>query len=290
MATARHNGGERREGLDIGLLAAAALAAVAAAVVTSKLWPGGTLISTALTPVIVALVKEWLRKPAERISAVSAKAPDLAARVVAPTRGAPRVEPQTARAAEAAPPAVPTAQGERVVVPPAGSPAAGTPPEETFVERAPSTASPYRLYRRRSPHWRLAAVTGLLAFAVAALAITVPELVLGGAVAGKGDTTVFGGGSQHSSQAKPDGQNKSDGEQSGDRRTTSQPRQQQSTPKPTSKPTQPSKGSSPSPPTAQQPPSSSGSSGQSPPSTSAPPPPGQGSPSSGSTPPPSGGQ
>lgn len=290
MATARHNGGERREGLDIGMLAVAALAAVAAALVTSKLWPGGTLISTAMTPVIVTLVKEWLRKPAERISAVSAKAPDLAARVVAPTRGAPRVEPRTARAAEMAPPSVPTRHGERVVVPPAGSPAAETPPEETFVRSAPSTASPYRLYRRRSPHWRLAAVTGLLAFVVAALAITVPELVFGGAVAGKGSTTVFGGGSQHSSQSKPEGQKKSDGQRPGDRRTTTQSSPQQSTPKPTSKTPQPPNGSSPTPSTAPQSPPSSGTSGQSAPSTSAPSPQGQGAPSSGSTSPPSGAQ
>jgi len=259
--------------LDIGMLAVAAIAAVAAAVVTSKLWPGGTLISTAMTPVIVTLVKEWLRKPAERISAVSAKAPQAAARVVAPTRGAPSLSGAPRR-------------GDRVVVPPSGSPAAGTPPEETFAEPAPGASSAYRLYRRRPPHWRLAAITGLLAFVVAALAITVPELVLGGSVAGKGSTTVFGGGSQRSSQEKGASQKTSGAKPSGDGRTTSgnQQQKQGSAPSPAGKSAQPSTGSSSSRPSTQQSPAPSGSPSQSAPSTPAPSPSGQGSAGSGAAP------
>lgn len=253
MATARHNGGERREGLDIGTLAVAALAAVVAAVVTSKLWPGGTMLSTAMTPVIVALVKEWLRKPAERVSAVTAKAPEVAARVVAPARETvPRRGPVPA-------PTVPTREGEQAMVPPAGSPAAGTPPEEMFVERAPADApSGYRLYRRRGPHWRLAVVTGLVAFAVAVLAITVPELVLGGAVSGKGDTTVFGGGSARSDQSRDQEEKRSEDKRSGERSTTSEPDPQQAAPKSSSQSRQGSTGSS----SSKQAPSSSSSPNQ----------------------------
>jgi hypothetical protein len=288
---ARHNGGEQRDGVDVGMLAVAAVAAVAAAMVTSKLWPGGTLISTAMTPVIVALVKEWLRKPAQRISAVSAKAPQAAARVVAPARSAPSrraaawPEAQTERVGEAPPPSVSTPEGEKVVVPPAGSPAAGTPPAETFVEPAPDAPTRFRLYRRRSPHWRVAVVTGVLAFVVAALVITLPELVFGGAVGGNGSTTVFGGGSQPTSQTRNGANQKSGGGRTGDRRTTSKQQQQQqkkSNPKPTSKSTQPTAKSPSSPGSTQQPPSTAGAQPQNAPPTPSPSPSGQGTSGSGS--------
>ncbi|MDQ6749879.1 MAG: hypothetical protein M3Z33_03875 [Actinomycetota bacterium] len=289
MATARHHAGEQREGLDIGMLAVAALAAVAAAVVTSKLWPGGALISTAMTPIIVTLVKEWLRRPAERISAVSAKAPDLAARVVAPARGSARPQARTSRTRVAEAPSVPTPRGEGVVLPAAGGPAADTPPAQTFVEPAPGTSSQYRLYRRRAPHWRIAVVTGLVAFAVAALAITIPELVLGGAVAGNGNTTVFGGGSHGASQGSSEGQKKADGTRSSDGRAAPARQHQTSTPQPAGKTTQPSTGSSQSPsrPSTQQ--SPSGSPSQSAPSTPSPSTSGQASPGSGPGSPPSSG-
>lgn len=293
MATARHNGGERGEGIDIGTLAVAAIAAAVAAVVTSKLWPDGTVISTAMTPVIVALVKEWLRRPAERISAVTAKAPEVAARVVSSSRGAPfrdRPAPaasHAARHAEAAPPSIPTPEGQEAVLPPAGSPAAGTPPDEMFVEPAPPDApSRYRLYRRRGVHWRLAVLTGLVACMIAVLAITLPELVLGGSVGGRGGTTVFGGGSGHSSQTKGDGTKKSDARRSRERSSTSEREQKQSPARSSSQsPSQPNGSSS-----AKQAPSSSSSGTQSTPSapTGSGAPGAPGSPGSGGSP--SGGQ
>ena len=268
MAAAGHNGGERREGIDIGTLAVAAIAAAAAAVVTSKLWPGATIISTAMTPVIVALVKEWLRRPAERISAVTAKAPEVAARVVGSPRqpvSGDRAAPADSRAsslADAAP-SVPTREGRKAVLPPAGSPAAGTPAEEMFVEPAPADApSRYRLYRRRGAHWRLAVITGLVAFMVAVLVITLPELVLGGAVGGKGGTTVFGGGAGHSSQTKDDGAGKSGAKRSRDGSSTSEGQQKQAPAKSSSQPAPQTNGSS----SSKQAPSSSSSPTQSTPS------------------------
>ena len=42
-----------------------AVASAAAAYITSKIWARGTLFSAAMSPVIVALVKEGLRKPTE---------------------------------------------------------------------------------------------------------------------------------------------------------------------------------------------------------------------------------
>ncbi len=287
MASARHPTRKQREGFDIGLLAAAAIAAVAAALLTSKLWPGGTLVSTALTPVIVALVKEWLRKPAERISAVSAKAPHVAARVVSPPRGNRRpgesqpTEPQGAPAGrlddrlpaenrgieESVLPSVSAPEGEKFVVPPQG----------TFVEPASGVPSGYRLYRRGRLHWRLALVTGVLAFAGGALVLTAAELVLGGAVATKSSTTVFGGGAQGSSQSKGHPRTNSGGERSGDQGAKHPPAQRSV--KPSSKSsTQPKRTTLTAPSTSNQSPSS--------PSSPSPPAP-QGSPTTPPSQPPS---
>jgi hypothetical protein len=58
---------KRSSEIDLLTLAIAAAAGAAAAYLTSQVWAGGTLITAALTPVIVALVKEALARPADRI-------------------------------------------------------------------------------------------------------------------------------------------------------------------------------------------------------------------------------
>ncbi len=58
-------------GLSIKTLLFAALGSATAAVVTSAFWPKGSILSAALTPVIVALVSELLRHPTDRIAGVA---------------------------------------------------------------------------------------------------------------------------------------------------------------------------------------------------------------------------
>src|SRR5689334_17597993 len=60
-------------GLSIQTLLISALAAVAAATIVPMLWEKGTIIATAMTPVIVALVSEGLRRPVQQVSAVAPK-------------------------------------------------------------------------------------------------------------------------------------------------------------------------------------------------------------------------
>jgi hypothetical protein len=67
----------RGGGLSLQTLVVSALAAVAAAVIVPLIWEKGTLIATAMTPVIVALVAEALHKPA---GAIGAAAPRVARR------------------------------------------------------------------------------------------------------------------------------------------------------------------------------------------------------------------
>src|SRR4051794_41590182 len=61
---------QARPGLSVTTLTIASLSSLAAALVVSKLWGGGTLVGAAMTPVIVAIVSEGLRRPATVIGTV----------------------------------------------------------------------------------------------------------------------------------------------------------------------------------------------------------------------------
>jgi hypothetical protein len=149
-----------RAGVDVPTLLITAIASATAAYVTSKVWQPGTLASAALTPVIVALVKEALARPTEAVT-----------RAV-PIRGVVRSAPAPRQAGE--PPAEPA------------------PPPTARVPQ-PGVVTPHRV-SRGARRWRLAIVTGLLGFVIAALALTVPELVAGQSAGGGGrSTTLFGG-------------------------------------------------------------------------------------------------
>src|SRR5215218_8407653 len=64
---------ETSGGLSIQTLLISAAAAVAAATIVPMIWERGTLIATAMTPVIVAIVSEALKKPVETVSSVAPK-------------------------------------------------------------------------------------------------------------------------------------------------------------------------------------------------------------------------
>ena len=151
---------QRNSGIDVKTLIIASLSSVAAAILVSRIWGAGTIAAAAVTPVIVALTKEALERPADRLSDISTRR-----RVVVDHDDlvVEEVEPQT---------------GE---------------------------AEAYRVYGVRPKHWKIAAITGLLAFLVAAAALTLPELVTGRSVGG-GDrgTTIWGGsgGEKKSSSSK----------------------------------------------------------------------------------------
>ena len=147
-------------GVDLTTLAITAVASGAAAYACSKIWAPGTLPSAAITPVLVALIKEALARPAEVVSQA------VPVRGVVRSSGAGSDEPARRR-------------------PPPGE-------DPTRVAKAPITYT-----TRRSPisrRWRLAIVTGLLGFVLCVLVLTVPELVAGGSASGGGrQTTLFGG-------------------------------------------------------------------------------------------------
>ncbi len=153
--------------VDLTTLLVTAVASAAAAYGCSKVWAPGTLPSAAFTPVIVALLKEGLARPAKVVT-----------KAVPPIRGVVRSAPGPSgtEVRESLPEPEPEAVApdlERVA----------QPGEITYHSSGMSGA-------RR---WRLAIVTGLLGFVIAALVFTVPELI-----AGARSTTYFGGGGSDS--------------------------------------------------------------------------------------------
>lgn len=164
---------EKQSGISIQTLVLSSLGAVAAAVIVPMIWERGTLIATAMTPVIVALTSEALRRPAEKITAVT-----------------PRMTRRSAT-------------GAAVRAPEAFDP---LPPDERDAAPVVRDDDPFEL-RTRTPvghHWRLALATGAVAFVVAAVAVTGSELVFGGpATKDSGRTTLFGGRHSRDTEATP---------------------------------------------------------------------------------------
>jgi hypothetical protein len=143
--------------IDLPTLVITAIASAAAAYTCSKVWAPGTLASAAFTPVLVAIIKEALARPTRAVS-----------RAV-PVRGAVRSAPPPSQPYE--------------------------PSEPPPIERVPQQGEiAYHSTGGSGRRWRLAIVTGLLGFLVAALVLTVPEIVAGGSAGGGGRSTTFFGG------------------------------------------------------------------------------------------------
>jgi len=183
---------EKSSGLSIQTLLISAAAAAVAATVVPLIWERGTIFATAMTPVIVALVSEGLRKPVQHVSAV-----------------APRVARRSGTGAAVRrfdPAASGTRHPERIGARGDG-PERFEPLPEHLREDAPAVRDddPYGLRdaQRRGPRLKIAVVTGLLAFFLAAGVVTASELALfGGSVSGDRRTSLFGGQTKSSNAKK----------------------------------------------------------------------------------------
>jgi len=173
------SGGEH---IDLTTLVISAIASAAAAYVTSKIWARGTLLSAAMTPVIVALVKEGLRRPTEKVATVVPAVVTAPSRWTRPSAGEPGLVPEE-------PP------------PPAPAPVDPVAPHVVLPPVVAGESGPVRVYstRARRLRWRLAVITGLLGFLICVALYTVPELIAGRSI-GRGSsnaTTIFGGRGHH---------------------------------------------------------------------------------------------
>lgn len=196
------------EGLSVQTLIIAAFASGIAAVVVSYFWARGTILFSAMTPVAVAIISEMLKKPVESER----------------LRGSVRAASSIARPRSGRTP--------KVIAPPP------RPPDERPEQRGDDVeGGPVRVYSsgttrrprmdgsptaRRRVRLKVAVVTGLAAFLIAAAALTLPEIIFGGSVGGGGgNTTYFGGGEDtqekgESQDGAGDGQKDAPAQQGGD--------------------------------------------------------------------------
>ena len=189
---AKEGGGES---LSLQTLLIAAAASAAAAVIVSHLWKGGTVVAAAMTPVVVAIVKELLAKPME--SEIVRKPVQQVSRVASSSRrrvaGGTGVRTGGEAPRSSHPPLEPPPAEPRTVATEPLQAGDGFPPTA-----GDGGLTPLRTYGRpprRRLHLKIALVTGLVAFLIAAAALTLPELIFGGAISSHHSTTLFGGGS-----------------------------------------------------------------------------------------------
>jgi hypothetical protein len=162
-------------GIDMQTLWITAAASAAAAYVCSQIWAPGTLAAAAFTPVLVAIIKEGLAKSTKAVTQA------------VPVRGVVRsARPEGPQPYDPDEPPTPT--------PPA--------PGEDAAERVSQLGEiQYHGTGRGTRGLRVAIVTGLLGFVIAAAIFTVPELVAGGSAAGGGRGTTIFGGTKHKRRA-----------------------------------------------------------------------------------------
>jgi hypothetical protein len=178
VESSHHDAGRRHHaggGISLQTLVIASIAAVVTSYTVSRVWGPGTLISAAATPVIVALVSEFLRRPVETVSAT-------ARRVPARRERAPLQVQDPARTGQPRP--------RRRAQPPPVDPGL-----IAAIEADERTARPAR---GPGPRWGLALATGAAAFAIVVGIYTVPDLVAGKSITGSGKATTFFGGSTSS--------------------------------------------------------------------------------------------
>jgi hypothetical protein len=175
---------DKSGGLSIQTLLISACSAVAAATIVPMIWERGTILATAMTPVIVALVSEALKKPVQTVSAVAPKVTTRRSGTGAAVR---RFEPDAAN----------TRHHERVGARGEGPERFEPLPPSRRGEQPPTRGDdPYGLRAADRPprrHWKIALATGLLAFVIAAGFVTVTELAAGGSVSSDRRTSLWGG-------------------------------------------------------------------------------------------------
>jgi hypothetical protein len=157
---------ERR--LNLRTLVIASAASATAALVTSRLWIAGTWIAAATTPVMVTLISEILRRPAERIA--------RGIPVDRPALPDPEAPAAARRVAE-------RLRGDDHGLPDPDAPPPSSPPGPTRVYRSESART---TPRRRKIAYRVVFGTAALAFVIGVLVLTVGELVGGGSVGNNG--------------------------------------------------------------------------------------------------------
>ena len=158
---------EQSGGLSVTTLLLASASAATAAVVVPLVWEGGGVVAAAITPIIVTLTSETLKKPVQKVQTVGVWKKTPQGTAVRQTGG---------RDFEVHDP-----EEERLEVDPMQT-------DDPFGLREPERPAVFT--RRRV---MIALVTCLLAFAIAAVVVTAGELTFGDSSSSNKRTTFFGG-------------------------------------------------------------------------------------------------
>jgi hypothetical protein len=161
---------EKSGGLSLTTLLIASASAAAAAVVVPLFWQRGSIVAAAITPVIVTLVSESLKRPVTKVQEVAVwrKTPQGTAVRQPAGRDYQPVDPEE----------------ERIEVDPQH-------PDDPFGLYEDERGGGGGFFTRRKVI--IALVTGLIAFSIAAVVVTAGELTFGDSTSSGSKTTFFGG-------------------------------------------------------------------------------------------------
>src|SRR3954454_1503510 len=160
---------EKSGGISVTTVLIASASAAAASIVVPLIWAGGGVVAAAITPVVVTLVSESLKRPVTKVQEVAVwrKTPQGTA-----------VRQPAGRDFHPADP-----QEERIEVDPQH-------PDDPFGLYEDERGGGGVFTRRQGI---IALVTGLIAFAIAAVVVTAGELTFGDSSSPTHKTTFFGG-------------------------------------------------------------------------------------------------
>ena len=156
---------QQSSGLSPKTLLIAGVASASAAYVVPLFWQPGTVFAAAMTPVIVTVVSELLKRPADTVSKVASRRTSGGAVVFEPPPPAPADEPF--------------------------DPLAPAPTEE--LEALPQTTTQRAVHKRglTGRQWRAALLTAAIAFAGAVSFVTASELLAGESPGSSSNPTTF---------------------------------------------------------------------------------------------------
>jgi len=194
----RQDGKAPRASSDISprMLLITAGASALAALITSQVWSSGTILTATLTPVFVAVFKEGMRRPTDKVAAALRTSGPAAAASQPPRRRERPVRASSTPVEDVEAHRLPDSEHEgpgdwtEITLRHENGESAEPPPPPAEPPPPPAEHGGFR-FRMTPRAWKIALITGLLGFVIAAAVITLPELLFGKSLGGGTTLTYF---------------------------------------------------------------------------------------------------